>query len=191
MRENGSSLHLNFILLPNPAVDENWVCWHRLLQFIFWKWCCVQCSDLFKINVNGKFTVSFYFFCAQIDFLFTIFVQIDFLFTIFVCWFYRLWATFKLHHHFSFASLCANSRLCCMHFLYHWCKIHIISYELMLLIFGKSVQCSKMCSKVTQRRKCRGGSSPLHSTRIWCNFFETLLWPWACVMVTRTTGMSL
>ena len=33
MRENGGSLDFNFISLLNPAVDENWVCRHRLLQF--------------------------------------------------------------------------------------------------------------------------------------------------------------
>ena len=33
MRENGDSLNFNFISLLNPAVDENWVYQHRLLQF--------------------------------------------------------------------------------------------------------------------------------------------------------------
>ena len=32
-RQNGSSLDFNFISLLNPAVDENWVYRHRLLQF--------------------------------------------------------------------------------------------------------------------------------------------------------------
>ena len=49
MRENGSSLNFNFISIPNPAVDENWVCWHRLQQLIFGRWCCVHCFDLFKL----------------------------------------------------------------------------------------------------------------------------------------------
>ena len=31
MRENGSSFNFNFISLPNPAVDKNWVCRHHLL----------------------------------------------------------------------------------------------------------------------------------------------------------------
>ena len=34
MRENGGSLDFNFISLLNAMVDENWVCWHHLLQFI-------------------------------------------------------------------------------------------------------------------------------------------------------------
>ena len=46
MRENGGSLDFNFISRLNPAVDENWVCRHRLLQFFL---CCVRCSDLFKL----------------------------------------------------------------------------------------------------------------------------------------------
>ena len=32
MKENGGSLDFNFILLLNPAVDENLVYRHRLLQ---------------------------------------------------------------------------------------------------------------------------------------------------------------
>ena len=37
MRENSGSLNFNFISLPNPAVDENWVCRHRLQQLILGK----------------------------------------------------------------------------------------------------------------------------------------------------------
>ena len=75
MRENGSSFSLNFISLPNPAVDDkNWVCWHHLQQFIFGKWCCVGCFDPFKFSMNSIFAehflfslstdrLSFYYFC--------------------------------------------------------------------------------------------------------------------------------
>ena len=64
IRENGGILDFNFISLPNFTVDENGVCWHRLLEFVFGKWCCVWlwCSDLFKFFVNGKFTERFHFF---------------------------------------------------------------------------------------------------------------------------------
>ena len=41
---------------------ENCVCQHRLLEFIFGKWCCVWCSDLLKFFVSGKFTERFHFF---------------------------------------------------------------------------------------------------------------------------------
>ena len=51
MRENGGSLDFNFISLPKPAVDKNWVCRHRLL--ISGKWCRVRCSELFKLFMNG------------------------------------------------------------------------------------------------------------------------------------------
>ena len=74
MRENGNRFNFSVISLPNLAVDENWVCWHCLLQFTFGKWCHLWCSDLFKLFVNGKLTERFRFFCAQIDFLFTILI---------------------------------------------------------------------------------------------------------------------
>ena len=84
-RENGGSVDFN--LLQNSAVDENWVCRHHLLQFIFGKWC----SSLCKLFVNGKFTKCFYFLCARID-----------LFITFVCSLYSPWATVRLLHHFGF-----------------------------------------------------------------------------------------
>ena len=94
IRENDGSLDFNFILLLNPAVDENWVCRHHLLQFILEKCCCIRCSDLFKHFVNSKFTKRFHFFGAQID-----------LFIIFVCSFYRQWATIRFFHHFGFMCM--------------------------------------------------------------------------------------
>ena len=62
VRENGGSLDFNFISLPNPAVDENWVCWHHLKQFIPGKWCHIQWFDLFKLFVNGILPEHFHFF---------------------------------------------------------------------------------------------------------------------------------
>ena len=55
------------------------------------------------------------FFCARIDLLLPIFV----------CSRYR-----PLLHHFGFV-MCVNSRLYCMHFLYHWRKIRNVSHRLM------------------------------------------------------------
>ena len=109
LRENGSSLDFSFISLLNSVVDENWICWHHLLQFIFGKWCHIRCSDLCKLYVDGKFTKRFHFLWAQID-----------LFIIFVCSLYSLWATFRLLCHFCF-------RLCCTHCLCHWHKMHNVS----------------------------------------------------------------
>ena len=60
MRENGGSLDFNFISLPKPMVDKNWVCRHHLL--ILGKWCYVRCSNLFKLFMNGIFTEHFHFF---------------------------------------------------------------------------------------------------------------------------------
>ena len=65
---------------------------HYLLQSILGKWCCVRCSDLCKLFVNGKFTKRFHFLCARIDLLFIIFI----------CWLYSTWATIRLLHHFGF-----------------------------------------------------------------------------------------
>ena len=73
VRENGSSLDFNFILLLNFVVDKNWVCWHHLMQFILGKWCRVRCSELCKLFTKRKFTKRFHIFCAQID-LFIIFI---------------------------------------------------------------------------------------------------------------------
>ena len=118
MRENGGSLDFNFISLLNPAVDENWVCWHCLLQFICKNDAVYDVRTIQTFSVNGKFAES-YIFCAWID-----------LFTIFVCSRYRLWATIRLLHHFGFVT-CINSRLYCTHFSYHWRKIHNVSRQLM------------------------------------------------------------
>ena len=110
MRENGGSLDLNFISLLNPAVDElNWVGWHQLLQFILGKWCCVRCSNLFKLLVNGKYTKHFPFFCAWIDLPFIIFV----------CSLYRPWVTIRLLHHFGFVCvLILGYAVCIFHATY-------------------------------------------------------------------------
>ena len=93
------------ILLPNPAVDENWVYWHRLLQFILEMMQCVMFWPIYSLWMENLLNIST-FLCAQIDFLFTIFI----------CSLYGLWApSFWL-------CLCATSRLCCMHFLSQWRK---------------------------------------------------------------------
>ena len=105
VRENGGSLDFNFISLPNPAVDENWVCWHHLKQFIPGKWCHIQWFDLFKLFVNGILPEHFHFFLCVYGYTF--------------CLFYRSSATFKLLHHFGFVC----SRWCCTHFSYQWCRI--------------------------------------------------------------------
>ena len=95
VRENGGSLNFNFISLLNSVVDENWVCRHRLLQFVLGKWRHVQCSDLCKLFVNGKFPKRFQCVCARIDLLFIIFV----------CSLYSPWATIRLSHHFGFVCM--------------------------------------------------------------------------------------
>ena len=69
MRENGGSLNFNFISIPNPAVAENWVCWHRLQQLIFGKWCCVHCFDLFKLFSKSHIYVSTLCVCKERLFL--------------------------------------------------------------------------------------------------------------------------
>ena len=92
VRENGGSLDSNFISLLNSAIDENWVCRHRLLQFIFRKWCRVWCSNLCKLFVNGKFTTRSHILCARTDLLLIIFI----------CSLYSPWATIRLLHHFDF-----------------------------------------------------------------------------------------
>ena len=120
VRENGGSLDFNFISLLNSAVDENWVCQHHLLQFIFGKLCHVRCSELCKLFVNGKFTKRFHFLCAQIDLLFIIFV----------CSLYSLWATVRLLHHFGFYVLILGYAVCIfcaidakyIMFYVGWCK---------------------------------------------------------------------
>ena len=79
MRENGGSLDFNFISLPKPVVDKNWVCQHCLL--IFGKWCCVRCSNLFRL------------YQWHIYWMFPLFrTWIDFRFTVLVCSLYRSWA---------------------------------------------------------------------------------------------------
>ena len=84
MRENGGNLNFNFILLPNPAVDENWVCWHCLQQFIFEKWCHVQCFDLF--NFLGEWHIYWMFplcvcvcVCVQGQTFFLLFSSVHFI----------------------------------------------------------------------------------------------------------------
>ena len=57
MRENGGSLDFNFILLLNPAVDENWVYQHRLLF-----------QSILTFSVTNKFTEHCHIFCAQIEY---------------------------------------------------------------------------------------------------------------------------
>ena len=88
VRENGGSQDFNFIYLITKSHVRREL---ALLQFILWKQCCVRCSDLFKLFVNGKFTKRFHFLGARID-----------LFIIFVCSLYSLWATVRLLHHFGF-----------------------------------------------------------------------------------------
>ena len=100
-------------------VDENWVCQHRLLQFIFGRLCHVWCSDLCKLFMNGKFTKHFHFLCAQIDLLFIIFV----------CSLYSPWTTVRLLHHFGFYVLIWGYAVCI--FLCHWCKIYNVLRWLM------------------------------------------------------------
>ena len=122
VRENGGSLDFNFISLLNPAVDENWVCRHRLLQFIFGKWCRVRCSDLCKLFVNGKFPKRFHCVCVC--------TRID-LFIIFVCSLYSPWATIRLLHHFGFVcvlilaySVCIFRAIDAKYVMFRvgWCK---------------------------------------------------------------------
>ena len=90
-----ASTSASSISLLNPAVDENWLCWHSLLQLILGKQCHVWCSELFKLFANGKFTKRFHFLGARIDLLFIIFI----------CSLYSLWATVGLLHHFGFVCV--------------------------------------------------------------------------------------
>ena len=81
----------------------------------------MRCTIFWSVqtfSVNGKFSECYHIFCAWIH-----------LFTIFVCSRYRPWATIHLLHHFGFV-MCVNSRLYCMHFLCHWCKICNVSHQL-------------------------------------------------------------
>ena len=57
-----SSLDLIFISLQSPIAHVNWVT--QLLSvalFAVGQWCHMQCSDHFKLFVNGKFTECFHF----------------------------------------------------------------------------------------------------------------------------------
>ena len=96
MRENGSSLNFNFILLPNPAVDKNWVCQHCLL--IMPRTMFRSIHTLYKRHIYWTFPL----FCVRRDFRFTIFV-----------WsLYRLWT--------PSVSLCAPiPRWCCRLRIFH------------------------------------------------------------------------
>lgn len=63
MRENSGSLDLNFISLPSPAADKNWVSWlSSAAVFVFWKWCLIlrlfQSCKL-SVNQNSSTTLSF------------------------------------------------------------------------------------------------------------------------------------
>ena len=63
MRENSGSLDLNFISLPSPAADKNWVSWlSSAAVFVFWKWCLIlrlfQSCKL-SVNRNSSTTLSF------------------------------------------------------------------------------------------------------------------------------------
>ena len=70
-RENGGSLDFNFILLPSPAVDENWGLPTYLLHSLS------SGSDAMYnwnfLSTANSLTVSTYV-CAQWDFLLTSFV---------------------------------------------------------------------------------------------------------------------
>ena len=70
----------------------------NVIKYPVRNWCCMQCCDLFKLFVSSKFTKRLHFFCAQIGFLFTIFL----------CSLYRSWATFRLLHHFGFVCVLIN-----------------------------------------------------------------------------------
>ena len=73
-------------------------------------WTMFQSIQTF--SVNGKFTEHYHIFCAWTDLLFTIFVGSR----------YRPWAPIRLLHHYGFVMF-VNSRVCCMHFSCHWCKV--------------------------------------------------------------------
>ena len=98
------SLFLSAVpLFLKQSCKENWVCQHCLQQFIFRKWYRIWCFNLLNLFVNGIFTERFHFF------LLVLFSSAHFT----DC---QLSPSFWL-------CLCTNSRLCCVHFLYHWCKI--------------------------------------------------------------------
>ena len=68
MRENGDSLDFNFISLPNPTVDKNWVCRHRLLIVTHTMFRSIH--TLYEQHIYWMFPL----FCVWVDFCFTIFV---------------------------------------------------------------------------------------------------------------------
>ena len=99
-----------------------------------WVWCLCQVPHrqlwrcqlrLFSASSSIHYEPNFRGFilknCAQLDFLFTSFIC-----SRSVCEYSNNQVTpsFGL-------CLCANSRLCCMHFSYHWCKICHVLRQLM------------------------------------------------------------
>ena len=125
VRENGGSLNFNFISLLNSMVDENWVCQHRLLQFIFGKWCHVRSSDLCRLFVNGKFPKRFHCVCTNRPVYYFVFSL------------YSPWATVRLLHYFEFffyktytyfsvwpskkiRAVLPNSAMQCVHCCWFW-----------------------------------------------------------------------
>jgi len=113
-------LHL---VILNCTVDENWVCRHRLLQFIFQKWCCVQCSDLCRLFLwmANFLNVSSVCVCVCMCVCMCMKLLIELLFII-------LSAHFIAHELQSFwLCMCVNFSLFCTHFSCHWHKIRNVS----------------------------------------------------------------
>ena len=113
MKENGSSLNFNFISLPNPTVDENRVCWHCLQQFIFGKWCHVQCFNLFNFfcerNIYWTFPLCVCVcVCVQGQTFFLLFSSAHFI---------------NCQLHSSYSIILAS---CALGFAYHWRRIRNI-----------------------------------------------------------------
>ena len=117
MRENGGSLDLNFISLPKPAVDKNWVDRYHLLILgkIMPRTIFRSVQTLYEWHIYWTFPLS----CTWIDFRFTVFI----------CSLYRLWALIN----FTLCSnlvqgVCCRLRIFCItdakYIMFHigWCK---------------------------------------------------------------------
>lgn len=49
------------LYLLTKSHTANWVIWlSSTALFVFEKWCCISCSDQFKLSVNGKITEGFH-----------------------------------------------------------------------------------------------------------------------------------
>ena len=107
----------------------------------------ICCSYLQKMALHTMFW-SIQTFCEQqIYWMLPLFCAgIDFVFTIFVCSLYRSWAPL-----FWLCS-CTNSRLCCMHFLYHWRKIRNVLHQLTQISERQCDPCSSFGWDTTMHR---------------------------------------